>query len=608
LLDSGEAAGFLYFVMPFVEGESLRDRLARAGELPVHEAVRILIQVVDALAHAHSRGLVHRDIKPENVLLSGRHAMVTDFGVAKALSEATGRQQVTTAGVALGTPAYMAPEQAAADPHLDHRVDLYAAGVVAYELLAGRPPFTGVSTAEVLGAHVTRMPERVSAHRPSVSPALEAVIMKCLQKRPADRWQSAEELLSQLEPLLTPSGGTTPTGSRPIAALAPEPADSRHRIAILGGAAGLIALGVIGWLALRGGRGDDGPGLDLGARTQVTLDPGLELDPALSPDGQVVAYVAGPPGDARLFVRQLSSGGAAVPVAPDLAARAPRWSPDGSRIMFTSPRGLEVVPFMGGATNLLVSSRSVQGADWSPDGRQIAYVITGAPDTLFTRPVDGTTAVRITAPGEVASPVWSPDGRWIAFHSARSGDRDVFVIPAAGGTPEQLTRDPGREWMVDWSPTATRLTFAWGSSVGLVSGGDRWAAPERVDSAALRPGTPVKWSPDGRSIAFYGTGGVRLLTPGAGPSRVLVAGTFDASFYLGWSEDGRTVFYEATDAEQRRAIWAAPVSGGGPRELIRFDDPSKQATRFTLDVNGGWIYLTLGDRQADISVVELLAR
>ncbi len=133
LHDSGEAQGFLYYVMPYVKGESLRDKLAAEGELPVSEAVRILRDIVDALAHAHREGVVHRDIKPDNVLLSDRHARVTDFGVAKAVSEATGRQALTTAGVPLGTPAYMAPEQAVADPHIDHRADIYAVGALAYE-------------------------------------------------------------------------------------------------------------------------------------------------------------------------------------------------------------------------------------------------------------------------------------------------------------------------------------------------------------------------------------------------------------------------------------------------------------------------------------------
>src|SRR5438876_5953068 len=201
LLDSGQADGFFYYVMPSVEGESLRDRLARHGELPIHDAVKILVEVVDALAYAHAHGVVHRDIKPDNVLLSGRHALVTDFGVAKALSEATGRQQLTTAGVALGTPAYMAPEQAAGEPNIDQRVDIYALGVLGYELVSGRTPFTGRTSQEVLAAHVTQTPEPLCIRRPACPPGLESIIMKCLAKRPADRWQTAEELLAQLEPL-----------------------------------------------------------------------------------------------------------------------------------------------------------------------------------------------------------------------------------------------------------------------------------------------------------------------------------------------------------------------------------------------------------------------
>ncbi|MEO8029889.1 MAG: protein kinase [Gemmatimonadota bacterium] len=220
LLDSGEADGFLYFVMPFVDGESLRERLARKGELPIPEAIRILVEVTDALAHAHRRGVVHRDIKPDNVMLSERHALVTDFGVAKAVSEATGRQQMTTAGVALGTPAYMAPEQAAADPNVDHRADIYALGIVAYELIAGRPPFSGMSAQEILAAHVTQVPQPLIARRPACPPVLNAIVMKCLEKRPADRWQTAEELLAQLEPLVASSGGVTPTQTQPTAAVA----------------------------------------------------------------------------------------------------------------------------------------------------------------------------------------------------------------------------------------------------------------------------------------------------------------------------------------------------------------------------------------------------
>ena len=220
LHDCGEADGFLYYVMPYIEGESLREKLAKEGELPITDAVRILKEVVDALAEAHSNGVVHRDIKPDNVMLKGRHALVTDFGVAKAVSEATGRRQLTTEGIALGTPAYMAPEQAAADPHIDHRADIYAMGAVAYELLTGRPPFTGTTQQEILAAHVTQAPDPVTKYRTSVPPELASLVMKCLEKKPADRWQTAEELIPRLEALATPSGGTTPIGTVPINAVA----------------------------------------------------------------------------------------------------------------------------------------------------------------------------------------------------------------------------------------------------------------------------------------------------------------------------------------------------------------------------------------------------
>ena len=210
LYDSGEADGFLFFVMPYEDGQSLREKLAREGALPVADVVRILHDVVDALAYAHQHGVVHRDIKPDNVLLSGRHALVADFGVAKAVSDATGAHRMTTAGVALGTPTYMAPEQATADPHTDHRADIYAVGVVAYELLTGQPPFTGANAQALLSAHLTQAPQPITVHRPAVAAALDALVMKCLEKQPADRWQNAGELLFALDALAMPSGETPP--------------------------------------------------------------------------------------------------------------------------------------------------------------------------------------------------------------------------------------------------------------------------------------------------------------------------------------------------------------------------------------------------------------
>ena len=232
LHDSGETGGFLYYVMPFAEGESLRTRLDRDGPLPVPEVVRILGELVDALAYAHAHGVVHRDIKPDNVMLSGRHALVMDFGVAKAVSDASSHDRMTTAGIALGTPSYMAPEQASAEPNIDHRADIYALGCVAYELLTGHPPFGGGSAAMVLTAHMTRRPKPVSDARGGVPVALSELIAKCLEKEPQDRFQSADQMLPVLEALGTPSGGMTPTdggGARDDEAAPDRPAGRGRR-------------------------------------------------------------------------------------------------------------------------------------------------------------------------------------------------------------------------------------------------------------------------------------------------------------------------------------------------------------------------------------------
>ena len=238
LHDSGAANEMLYYVMPYVEGESLREKLKRDGALPIGEAVRILSEVVDALAYAHAHGIVHRDIKPENVMLSGRHALVTDFGIAKAVNDAAARSSLTTAGVAVGTPAYMAPEQATADPNVDHRADIYAAGVLAYELLTGRPPFSGDTPQMVLAAQVTATPRPLK--REDIPGELTELVMRCLAKRPEDRWSTADALLTALEPFANPSRVTTAQG---IGFMIPS-AVRRHPVAaVVGVAIVLLAAG-----------------------------------------------------------------------------------------------------------------------------------------------------------------------------------------------------------------------------------------------------------------------------------------------------------------------------------------------------------------------------
>ena len=206
LLSAGEVDGIPYYVMPYVEGESLRHRLAR-GPMPPAAAARIMREVASALEYAHARDIVHRDIKPDNVLLTGDIAAVIDFGVAKAVSQSrtssTDTTNITSFGLALGTPMYMAPEQAAADPSLDHRADIYALGGLIYELLTGQPPFADVAAHRLLSAHMTTTPVPLSERRPGVPPALAALVMRCLAKAPEERPQNAKEIIQELDRIMS---------------------------------------------------------------------------------------------------------------------------------------------------------------------------------------------------------------------------------------------------------------------------------------------------------------------------------------------------------------------------------------------------------------------
>ena len=252
LLSAGEAGTLPYFIMPFVAGESLRARIGREGELPIADAVRILRDVVSALAYAHSCGVVHRDVKPDNVLISGGVAVVTDFGVAKAVSVSsdagTHGGAMTTLGVALGTPTYMAPEQATASPQTDHRADIYALGAMAYEMLTGQPPFTGRSPQAMLAAHVMEDPEPVERRRPVVPSMLASLVRDCLAKRPADRPQTALEVMHTLDAIATPTGGTAPTTV--VRARTPVEGTPPPRRRIVGGLLALVLLLGLGGLWL----------------------------------------------------------------------------------------------------------------------------------------------------------------------------------------------------------------------------------------------------------------------------------------------------------------------------------------------------------------------
>ncbi|HEX6432768.1 MAG TPA: protein kinase [Gemmatimonadales bacterium] len=590
LLDSGEAQGFLYYVMPFVDGENLRGRLTRRGELPIHDAVKLLGEVADALAYAHTQGVVHRDIKPDNVLLSGRHALVTDFGVAKAVSEATGRQTLTTAGVALGTPTYMAPEQATADPQVDHRVDIYALGVLAYELVAGRPPFTGMSAQEVLAAHVTREPEPISSHRPAVPATLAAIIMKCLAKRPSDRWQSADELLAQLEQQLTPTGGVTPTQTRPIPAVA---AARRSILPWVGAAVVLLILAAIGLLLARGAA----PAAPvLGKRSALTVDPGLEINPALSPDGKLVAYSRTTPAETRLVVQQLA-GGEPVSVAhwPGVFAAISAWSPDGSRLLYTSPRGLELIPALGGVSRLLAATNAPGGprgrilglgwGSWAPNGEEVVY---SKNDSIYILSLNADAPRLLAQAGDPHSPVWSPDGQWIAYVSGNPqytplvnlAPSSIWVVRATGGDPVRITADRPLHTSPVWLPDSRGLLYVSDQEGGrdiylvrLSRSGAPAAAPIRM-TTGLYPHT-ISLSADGRRLVYaVNTETSNIVAVTLHPRRSVslreaTPVTTGSQQIEGFSisPDGRWLVFDS-NRNGNQDIWRMPLDRSGPPELL----------------------------------------
>ena len=264
VLSAGEHDDLIWYTMPFVEGESLREALASRGKFAPRTVVRTLHDVLDALSYAHQRGVIHRDIKPGNILTHGTHALVTDFGVAKALTAAIPQSGATSGGLAIGTPAYMAPEQLAADPNADHRMDLYAVGLLAYELLTGEQPFSGESPAATMAAQLTRMPEPIERARPDVPAPLAAAVMRLLAKQPDDRPPTAAAALEELEQLITPGSGSSasliaaPPTRAPVAAMIVQAPASELRRSIAGRAiAAAVGLAVVAAAAIILSRRDE---------------------------------------------------------------------------------------------------------------------------------------------------------------------------------------------------------------------------------------------------------------------------------------------------------------------------------------------------------------
>ncbi|HEX8943873.1 MAG TPA: protein kinase, partial [Gemmatimonadaceae bacterium] len=280
VLDSGQAGDLLYYVTPFAAGESLRARLAREGQLPVRDALRIAREIADALDAAHRAGIVHRDIKPENVLLVAGHAVVCDFGIARALSAAS-KDSVTATGVSLGTPSYMAPEQVVAARDLDGRADIYALGCVLYEMLAGDPPFTGNNAQRIMAQHATSPVPSVRLARPGVSESVDRLLDRALQKSPADRFATAREMRDALDTNLD-GGGTSAAHAVPPSHRSPV---SPRRTLASAAIVAAIVVGAAGWLWYRGAHSS--PGATGVTANRVAVLPMANL--STSPDDRYVA-------------------------------------------------------------------------------------------------------------------------------------------------------------------------------------------------------------------------------------------------------------------------------------------------------------------------------
>ena len=593
--DSGNADGILYYVMPFVPGGSLRTKLLREGELPIVEAVRILRDIADALAHAHAQGLVHRDVKPDNVLLSGRHALVADFGVAKAMSSAPSGG-ITLEGMALGTPGYMSPEQATADPHADHRSDVYAFGVLAYEMLTGLPLFAGRSPQATLSAHVSEKPEPISRFRPSVPPVLDGIVMRCLEKRPADRPQHLEEVVPMLEGLLTPGSGTTPAP-----ALQTGRAKPTRSIAVAIGAIGAIGALALAWKIFLA----PVDSVTIGRTSQLTHEPGVELDPALSPDGKMIAYAAGVLGRTRIIVRQLA-GGRLVELSDSVSrARWPRWSPDGSQIAYQTEGRIVVVPAFGGPARVVAEkgraddqTRELEpnSATWSPDGTQIAYAVR---DTMYARVLGGERRLITVFQGATPhSLTWSPNGRYIAFVAenwfyvhgtntfANIAPSSIWIVPATGGTAIPVTDSTTLNMSPAWLFDSRQLLYVSNRD------GARDIYVQKLDRSARPSGAPRRLttgvgvhtltvSADGKRLAYSAhTKSANIVSIPIVAGRV--ATTADATPVtqgsqsiegIGISRDGKWLAFDS-DRSGNQDIYRMPLGGGEPEQLTteRGDD------------------------------------
>jgi len=608
LHDSGEADGFLYYVMPYIEGETLRDRLGREKQLPVEEAVQIAKDVADALHAAHEQGVIHRDIKPANILLSRGRPLVADFGIALAV-DAAGGGRLTETGLSLGTPHYMSPEQATGELHVGPATDIYALGCVLYEMLVGEPPYTGSTAQAILGKIIAGEVPSATGQRASVPGNVDAAIRRALEKLPADRFTSADAFGNALsDPGFRHGGAGLAVASQDASTDGPG---QRRSLASWGLAVVLGLVAAWGWLR-------PGPQAPSSAPLLADLIFPTDSGPttggfALSPDGTELAFVTEPRLDGgRIWIRSLESG-QRRPLPNTERAESPAWSPDGARIAFRSLAGDQIlaVPAEGGPTVTLARFPSGVGLpSWMEDGR----VVFVAEEGIWSASPTGGQPVELLPRGTLENPFIDalvaplPDNLgYVVGTGGRGGS--IYAGDFDSGAHELLlesNRDPRYVdgWLVSggsrlfaqrFDPRSKTLS---GDLVPLAAG---IAAPGSRSQFAVRGNTLVyatrsarteRWlhwldagattaipealQPDGwmhdlsRDGTRIASGGFSLFvtdSDGGIPRRIERAG--DVAFHPRWSEDGTALLYRGSGGHLHR-IGTNP--GDAPVPLVPLAD------------------------------------
>ncbi len=587
LIDSGDVDGVLYYVLPYVRGESLRDKLTREQQLSIPEALAITRQVASALDHAHKQGVIHRDIKPENILLHEGEAMLADFGIALAVKEAGG-SRLTETGLSLGTPQYMSPEQATGERQPTARSDIYSLAAVLYEMLAGEPPVTGPNAQAMIAKLLTEKPISLRVVRNTVPESVNRAVEQALSKVPADRFASTAEFVKALD--ANDNAERKPSNHPSFASATTWRKAAPWFVAVTSVAAILFLV----WY------NKPAPRLELGRSDQLTAELGLEIQPAISPDGKLVAYASGNSARMRVFIRPVG-GGRTIPLSDDSTAveTHPRWSPDGSSLLFLARNGVSVAPALGGTSNAIISGTDVHfvtSAAWSPDGREIAFIRN---DSVLVSPVDGGAARLVgTGPYELHSAAWSPDGRWIACIAGNSesvfpgpgfsniAPSRLVLFPAIGGAATTLFPSHDFTQSPVWTDDSRRILFVSNRdgprdvyALSLSSSGKPNGAPVRMTTGlgAISISLTERGKRLVYAVYFVQANIWSLPVPTGAPTNTQGATQLTTSHqvveYLTISHDGRWLLFDS-DLKGNADLYRMPI-GGGPAEQLTSDSAAE---------------------------------